>query len=136
MAGKTGRGSTTVLLVIRGVLVFLLNLIFYMVVILATIGLCKETYSFANEIFGEVMAEAPPGTDKMFVIEEAQDSLTIAKNLEKEGLVSNAYSFYIRLKLSLSDTIVVSAGEYKLNTSMTYKEILDEIVKKVSVDEG
>lgn len=136
MAGKTGRGSATVLLVIRGVLVFLLNLIFYMVVILATIGLCKETYSFANEIFGEVMAEAPPGTDKMFVIEEAQDSLTIAKNLEKEGLVSNAYSFYIRLKLSLSDTIVVSAGEYKLNTSMTYKEILDEIVKKVSVDEG
>lgn len=135
MAGKAEKGNATALFVIRGFLILLLNLIFYAVVIFGTVWLCKTTYSFANEIFGEVMAEAPPGTDKTFVIEESQDSLTIAKNLEKEGLVSNAYSFYIRLKLSLSDTTIVASGNYTLNTSMTYKEILDVIVKRVSVDE-
>lgn len=132
MAGKREKGNATALFIIRGILIFLLNLIFYVIVVFAAVEVCKVTYSFANEIFGEVMAEVPPGRDKTFVIEEAQDSLTIAKNLEREGIVPNAYSFYIRLKLSLSEKNIVAAGSYNLNTSMTYKEILDEIVKGVS----
>ena len=135
MTGQTEKGNATVLLVIRGILILVLNMIFYVVVVFATVEVCKFTYSFANEVFGEVMAEAPPGQDKVFVIQKAEDSLTIAKNLEREGIVPNAYSFYIRLKLSLSDTNIVAAGSYNLNTSMTYKEILGEIVKKVSTDE-
>ncbi len=134
MTGQTEKGNTTVLLVIRGILILVLNMIFYVVIVFATVEVCKFTYSFANEVFGEVMAEAPPGQDKVFVIQKAEDSLTIAKNLEREGIVPNAYSFYIRLKLSLSDTNIVAAGSYNLNTSMTYKEILGEIVKKVSTD--
>ncbi|MCI9538188.1 MAG: endolytic transglycosylase MltG [Eubacterium sp.] len=134
MAGQTEKGNATVLLVIRGILILVLNMIFYVVIVFATVEICKFTYSFANEVFGEVMAEAPPGEDKVFVIQKAEDSLTISKNLEREGIVPNAYSFYIRLKLSLSDTNIVAAGSYNLNTSMTYKEILGEIVKKVSTD--
>lgn len=134
MAGQTEKGNATVLLVIRGILILVLNMIFYVVIVFATVEICKFTYSFANEVFGEVMAEAPPGEDKVFVIQKAEDSLTISKNLEREGIVPDAYSFYIRLKLSLSDTNIVAAGSYNLNTSMTYKEILGEIVKKVSTD--
>lgn len=134
MAGQTEKGNATVLLVIRGIRILVLNMIFYVVIVFATVEICKFTYSFANEVFGEVMAEAPPGEDKVFVIQKAEDSLTISKNLEREGIVPNAYSFYIRLKLSLSDTNIVAAGSYNLNTSMTYKEILGEIVKKVSTD--
>jgi cell division protein YceG involved in septum cleavage len=136
MAGKAEQGNATALFIVKGFLIFLLNLIFYVVVIFCAVWMCKTTYSFANEVFGEVMAEAPPGQDKTFVIETNQGAMTIAKNLEEEGLISNAYSFYVRLKLSLSDTNVVTAGTYTLNTSMTYEEILAEIVKKVSVDEG
>ncbi len=134
MASKAEKrsGSATALFIIRGMLIFTLNLIFYAIVLLGTVEICKMTYSFANEIFGDVMAEAPPGTNIEFEIKEADDSLTIAKNLEQAGLVSNAYSFYIRLKFSLSDTNIVVAGKYNLNTSMTYKEILDEILKGVS----
>ncbi len=130
MAGAEKERGTA-LFIIRGILVFLLNLIFYAVVVIAAIELCRATYSFANEIFGEVMAEAPPGQDTEFVIREADDSLTISKNLEKSGIVSNAYSFYIRLKLSLGENDMVMAGTYHLNTSMTYEEILNEIVKSV-----
>ncbi len=125
-------GSATALFFIRGFLVFTLNLIFYAIVLLGTVEVCKMSYSFANEVFGDVMAEAPPGTNLEFEIQKADDAMTIAKNLERNGLVSNAYSFYIRLKFSLSDTNVVVAGKYNLNTSMTYKEILDEICKGVS----
>lgn len=131
MAGKAERGSATVLFIIRGFLIFMLNFIFYALVVMGTVEVCKVTYSFANEVFGEVMAEAPPGRDVTFEIRESEDSLTIAKNLEREGVVSNAYSFYIRLRLSLSEKNIVAAGSYQLNTSMTYKEILDEIVKGV-----
>lgn len=132
MAGKTEKSNGTLLFIIRGFLIFLLNLIFYVVVVLGAVEICKVSYSFANEVFGEVMAEAPPGRDREFQINEADDMLTISKNLEKEGIVANAYSFYIRLKFSLSDKNVVVAGNYTLNTSMTYEEILDKIVKGVS----
>lgn len=132
MAGKTEKGNATALFIVRGFLVFLLNLIFYAIVILASVQICKMAYSFANEVFGDVMADPPPGVERTFVIEEADEPMKIAKNLEKEGIVSNAYSFYIRLRLSQSEKNIIAAGTYQLNTSMTYKEILDEIVKGVS----
>ena len=132
MAGKTERGNATALFIIRGILVLLLNLIFYAIVVFGAVEACKLTYSFANEVFGDVMADPPPGENRTFVIKEADDSMTIAKNLERQGIVSNAYSFYIRLRLSQSDKNVILAGTYELNTSMTYKEILEKIVKGVS----
>lgn len=134
MAGRTEKSGATALFMIRGFLIFVLNLIFYVVVVFGAVQICKVTYSFANEVFGEVMAEAPPGSERTFVIREADDALTVSKNLEREGVVANAYSFFIRLKLSMSDRSILAAGTYKLNTSMTYEEILDEIVK-VSADE-
>lgn len=134
MAGRIEKSGATALFMIRGFLIFVLNLIFYVVVVFGAVQICKVTYSFANEVFGEVMAEAPPGSERTFVIREADDALTVSKNLEREGVVANAYSFFIRLKLSMSDRSILAAGTYKLNTSMTYEEILDEIVK-VSADE-
>ena len=132
MTGKADRGNATALFIIRGLLVLLLNLIFYVIIILGAVEVCKITYSFANEVFGDVMADPPPGENRTFETAEADDALTIAKNLERDGIVSNAYSFYIRLRLSSSDKTVIMAGSYELNTSMTYKEILEKIVKGVS----
>lgn len=132
MAGRAERGNATALFIIRGILVFILNLIFYAIVILGTVEVCRISYSFANEVFGDVMAESPPGRDCTFVIKEADDSMTIAKNLANEGIVPNAYSFYIRLRLSQNDKTVIEAGSYELNTSMTYQEILEKIVKRAS----
>lgn len=134
MAGRKekGRGSANVLLVIRGILVLLLNLIFYAIIILGTIEGCKITYSFANEVFGEVMAEPPPGHNRTFVVAEADDAMTVSKNLEREGIIANAYSFYIRLRFFQSDKHVLLAGSYELNTSMTYEEILKKIMRGVN----
>lgn len=132
MTGKKERGNATALFIIRGILVLLLNLIFYVIIVLGTIEVCKITYSFANEVFGEVIAEPPPGQNRTFVIAEADDAMAISKNLEREGIISNAYSFYIRLRFFQSDKHIILAGSYDLNTSMTYEEILQKIVKGVS----
>ena len=93
---------------------------------------CRLSYGFAQEVFGDGVAEPPPGRNQTFVVAEADDAMTIARNLEKEGIVPNAYSFYIRLRLSQSSKSIIVAGSYELNTSMTYKEILEKIVKGVS----
>ena len=124
MAEKSERRGTTALFLIRGILIFVLNLVLYSIVLFVAVNACRGTYSFANEVFGDVIAEAPPGHDKSFVVAESE-------NLESEGLVANAYSFYIRLKLSMGKKSIVQAKTYTLNTSMTYDEILDEIVKEV-----
>ena len=121
MAEKSERRGTTALFLIRGILIFVLNLVLYSIVLFVAV----------NEVFGDVIAEAPPGHDKSFVVAESDDLFTVSKNLESEGLVANAYSFYIRLKLSMGKKSIVQAKTYTLNTSMTYDEILDEIVKEV-----
>ena len=126
MAEKSERRGTTALFLIRGILIFVLNLVLYSIVLFVAVNACRGTYSFANEVFGDVIAEAPPGHDKSFVVAESDDLF-----LESEGLVANAYSFYIRLKLSMGKKSIVQAKTYTLNTSMTYDEILDEIVKEV-----
>ena len=101
MAEKSERRGTTALFLIRGILIFVLNLVLYSIVLFVAVNACRGTYSFANEVFGDVIAEAPPGHDKSFVVAESDDLFTVSKNLESEGLVANAYSFYIRLKLSI-----------------------------------
>ena len=131
MAEKSERRGTTALFLIRGILIFVLNLVLYSIVLFVAVNACRGTYSFTNEVFGDVIAEAPPGHDKSFVVAESDDLFTVSKNLESEGLVANAYSFYIRLKLSMGKKSIVQAKTYTLNTSMTYDEVLDEIVKEV-----
>ena len=131
MAEKSEPKGTTALFLIRGILIFVLNLVLYSIVLFAAVHACSATYSFANEVFGDVIAEAPPGQEKSFVVAESDDLFTISKNLEEQGLVANAYSFYIRLKLSMGEKSIVQSKTSQLNTSMTYNEILDEIVKDV-----
>lgn len=60
MAEKSERRGTTALFLIRGILIFVLNLVLYSIVLFVAVNACRGTYSFANEVFGDVIAEAPP----------------------------------------------------------------------------
>ncbi len=124
--------NTTLLFVIRGALILFLNIIFYIIILFAAIQVCKVSYSFANEIFGSVMAEAPPGKDVEFKIEKADDAMSISKKLKSYGLISNTYSFYIKFRLSVDDDSIILAGKHNLNTSMTYDEIINSIVRRIN----
>ena len=124
-AGKK-TGTKTLLNVIKAILSIFLTVIFYMLVILAVSFLCRKTYDFVYQIFGDVTVQEAPGTDVTFVIEEGDGSLDIAKRLEYSKIIVNRYSFYIRARLSTSgdEGRPILPGTYELNTSMTYSEIL------------
>ena len=128
MAGNKN-GTKTMLNVIKAVLSIFLTVIFYMLVILAVSFLCRKTYNFVYQIFGDVTVQEAPGTDVTFVIEDGDGTFDIAKRLEYSKLIVNRYSFYIRARLSTSgdEGKPILPGTYLLNTSMTYGEILNVI---------
>ena len=109
---------------IRTMLIVLLNVIFYGLVVFGGIELCRTGYSFAYEILGDCAMEMPPGEDKMFTVAASQDDFEVAENLETMGLVSNKYSFYLRMQLRKEENTSLKTGVYTLNTSMSYDEIL------------
>ncbi|MCR5797509.1 MAG: hypothetical protein K6G63_06275 [Eubacterium sp.] len=128
---NAGKKSTTMLWIFKGILVLLLNVIFYAIVVLCAVEVCKFSYEFSHEIFGEVMSEPAPGRDIVFKIDKDEDVLNISKRLESQRLIKSAYPFYIKMKLSMSSTTVVVAGEHRLNTSMTSDEICEKILRGV-----
>ena len=54
----------------------------------------------------------------------------MAKNLEEQDLIKNKYSFYLRMKLQREEGTSLQEGVYTLNTSMSYEEILGQVVSK------
>ena len=48
MAEKSEPKGTTALFLIRGILIFVLNLVLYSIVLFAAVHACSATYSFAN----------------------------------------------------------------------------------------
>ena len=118
-----------VLLVLRGVLLLIFNLIWYSLLLFAFVWICKSTFHFSYQIFGEVTVQEAPGIDVDIVIDENEEPLSFAKELEEKQVVVNAYSFYIRTRLDMMDKMKFRPGEYTLNTSMTYEEILNKVLK-------
>ncbi len=115
---------------VRTILIILLNIIFYSLVVFGGVQLCRAGYSFAYEALGDTTADLPPGENKQFTIRKGQDDFTVAKNLEEQDLIKNKYSFYLRMKLQREEGTSLQEGVYTLNTSMSYEEILGQVVSK------
>lgn len=110
---------------------FLLSLcvnILAMILLIYGISLtCMQGYQFCYEIFGSVIVEDAPGTDQTFQVKETDTMWQVATHLEEANLIVNRYSFYLRTKLMDPDAILLRSGEYVLNTSMTYEEIINQL---------
>lgn len=124
---KDGMTSQVVLRMILGVLYILLNVVFYVVIFLVGKYLCEQTYHYAYQIFGNVSVSEAPGTDVTITITEGESSMEIATMLEKNRIVVNRYTFYLRTKLTTSKEHPIYPGVYTLNTSMCYDDILTVI---------
>lgn len=90
---------------------------------------CKMCYGLCYEIYGPVVVEKSPGTDIRFTVGENESMYRVAKKLYADGIIVNNYSFYARTMLMDKDEIKLKPGDYVLNTSMDYEEILDMITK-------
>lgn len=115
--------------VVRGILLVLFNLILYSLLLIAIVWVCRTGYRFSYQVFGEVTVAEAPGTDVSVIIQPEEDILELAGKLEQNGVVVNKYSFFVRTKLMMFDGKILRPGDYTLNTSMTYEEILDKILK-------
>ncbi len=106
------------------VLRILLNIVFYGLVVIAVIFVCKQAFRFTYQIYGPVTVDEPPGRVIRIEIKKGDSTMDVAKKLELNRAIVNKYSFLLKTKLQDHN---IMAGTYEINTSMTYDEILDII---------
>lgn len=133
--GHSSKEFSNALNVLSGVLQITVVIIFYLLVIVGIKSGVETAYEFSYEIFGNVSVEAEPGRNVKVVI-GTTDSKKIAKLLLEKGLIVNEYSFLIREKLSITKSHPIEPGEYVLNTSMNYEEILNVLTNTVEEEDS
>ncbi len=100
------------------------RLIIYALAILLLYEGVTRGFQFGYEIFYASSVEAAPGHDKGFTVESGETVRAVGKELEEEGLITSRYSFIVQ---ALIYEYEIQPGEYVLNTSMTSRDILDEL---------
>lgn len=104
---------------------FLLNIVFYILVVMLIINVSKSAFDFTYQLYGPVtMDEAPGVTIDNFVIKKGESTMNVASKLELNRVIKNKYAFYLKVKLQ---NIALMPGVYTVNTSMTYNEIINVI---------
>lgn len=135
MAAVSNR-TKSILGIVKIIIQIIWNILLYTLVILVALRLCTAVYDFSYHIFGNVTVESSPGTDKAIEIADGEGTMHIASKLENQGIVTDKYTFYVRAKLSTGSRKPILPGSYKLNTSMTYDEIISVITNESSTEES
>lgn len=123
MAGVS-KSKKSVLRIVQAVLQVVFNILFYIIIILFAMYLSRNVYDFSYQIFGNVPAQEAPGQTVSFKINKGEDIVKLSERLKEENLIINPYSFAIRVKITVGKRQPILPGTYKLNSSMTYDEII------------
>lgn len=105
--------GTAIRMVIRLIFLLLIVLIFHHVI--------SSGYDFGYNLFAAPAVSPPPGREVLFSVESGESTADIIDGLAEAGLIRDRFSF--RCQIAFYDKIL-QPGEYKMNTSMTSKEIL------------
>ncbi|MBO4652677.1 MAG: endolytic transglycosylase MltG [Lachnospiraceae bacterium] len=112
----------------------LIDILFYVLVAVAIIQLSRYAKSFCYQVFGNVQVDDyEHGVEKDILIELGDSTRDVGKRLEREGIIVNELSFYIKVKIN---KLNIMPGTYKLRTDMNYNEILDIIAVSTEVFES
>lgn len=84
--------------------------------------LAGRAYSFGKAVFDERAGTAKNPRTVRFVLKEGNTVTQVADILEEEGFIDSSLVFIVQ-KYFYNSTLV--PGEYRLNTNMTGKMILD-----------
>lgn len=120
MATKSAR-TKIVLSITSFILHLLLNILFYVVVIMIVTTLSKDAFDFSYQIFGDVAVDSEPGRNVKIQIKKGESTMNIASKLEINKVIVNKYSFALKVKLTKQ---LIKPGTYEVNSSMNYDEIL------------
>jgi UPF0755 protein len=106
------------------ILRLLLNTIFVIMVVAFVIYGSRKAYNFTYQLYGPVTVDNEPGRTVPIKINKGESTMDIASKLELNRVIVDKYSFYLKVKLQNK---VIMPGTYRVNSSMTYDEILDII---------
>ena len=109
----------------NGIVRFFIDLLFYVIVAYAIYKLSIYAKSFSYQLFGSVQVDDyDHAVEKDILIELGDSTRDVGKRLERDGIIVNELSFYIKVKIN---KLNIMPGTYKLRTDMNYDEILNII---------
>lgn len=106
------------------ILRLLLNIIFYVLVVILIIYFSKAAYGFTYQLYGPVSMDKAPGREIIVQVIDGDSTMDVASKLEVKQAIVNKYSFYLKTKLQNK---VIMPGTYVIKSSMNYDEILQII---------
>lgn len=109
----------------NGIVRLFIDLLFYVIVAYAIYKLSIYARSFSYQLFGSVQVDDyDHAVEKDILIELGDSTRDVGKRLERDGIIVNELSFYIKVKIN---KLNIMPGTYKLRTDMNYDEILNII---------
>ncbi len=103
------------------------KIVFYLLIAMLLITGAKKGYAFGHSIFYAPGMDKAPGTEKIVTLDGTESVSEVGKLLEDIGLIRDHNAFSIQ---SLCYGYEVIEGTWKLNTSLTSKEIIN-LLKEV-----
>jgi UPF0755 protein len=131
-----GEKSRSAMHEIGVVIQLLLNVLFYVALLMAVVSLSTKSYTFAYQVFGNVTVSGEPGDLATIEVTEGEGTKAIAKDLETKGLVVDKDTFYVRAKLTTGEKKPILPGTYTLSSAMTYDEILSVLTAGATGEEN
>lgn len=133
MTAATNR-TKSILAGLKIIIQLIFNVLMYTLILIVAFRLCTAVYNFSYQIFGNVVVEEAPGTDMPVEIKSGEGTMAIASDLEAKGLIVDKYTFYVRAKISTGSSKPILPGTYKINSSMTYDEIIRVITNQSATE--
>ena len=117
---KKSAATKVVLDITSMVLHLLLNIVFFIVVVMLVVKFSQIAYDFSYQVFGSVRVSEENGWEYELTISEGESTMRVAAKLEQNRIIVNRFSFFLRAKLMKKNIL---PGTYNVNASMDYDEI-------------
>ncbi len=131
MKKKKVRTEKYLLSISNSLVRFFLDIMFYIVVVIAVVVCSRYAYTFCYQVFGsDAVSTTEDAKEIEFYIQSGDSTKEVAKKLEREGIIKNNLSFYVKAKLNKYNIL---PGTYVLTSAMDYNTILSIIA---STSEG
>ncbi len=93
-------------------------------VALAALCLAGAVISVANDMYAFVK----PDRELTFTVTRSLSGAELSKSLRESGIIRNdaVFSLYLKVK-GKTDDVALLSGEWKLNSSMSYRQLLIEL---------
>ena len=105
-----------------------LNIVIYIIIILAALRIVTFSYNFSYEVFGNTAVAAPSEEEEVITVQIPDGASTdeIASLLKDKGLIRYKEAFVLHVAISQYKGLI-KPGTYELKKSMTMDEILEII---------